>query len=179
MKGWLVFVFNVDWSWHEVKSCDKPRYEETQAFQYREWLKAGYRRVEEGQWNRKQDKPTEAETKAKTASTVTLEAVTEPTNVSGINISNLENHGLVMDISMDHAEKEKVNRNSNSLPNKKEVQISDKAEALVIKENTMNTSIMLHTKLIRDNSFNVPILDSTWNLNSKAVGNVTQANEFS
>ena len=92
---------------------------------------------------------------------VTLEVVTEPTNVSGINISNPKNHGLVMDILTDHVEKEKVNRNSSSLPNKNEVQISNKAEALVIKENTMNTAIMLHTELIRDNSFNVPILDST------------------
>ena len=66
-----------------------------------------------------------------------------------------------MDISMDHAEKEKVNRNSSSLPNKKEVKISDKTKALVIKENTANTAIMLHTELIGDNSFNVPILDST------------------
>lgn len=58
----------------------------------------------------------EAVTKAKTASMVTLEVVTEPTHVSGINLSNLKNHGLAMDISTDHVEKEQVNRNSSSLP---------------------------------------------------------------
>lgn len=63
-------------------------------------------------------------------------------------------------------------------PNKKEVQISDKAEALVIRENTVNTAIVLHPRFIRDNLFNVPILDSTQNSNSKAVDNVTQATEY-
>ena len=75
-----------------------------------------------------------------------------------------------MDISTDHVEKEQVNRNSSSLPNEKDMQISDKAEALVIKENTM---IVLHPEFIGDNLFNVPILDSTLNSNSKAVDNVT------
>ena len=79
-----------------------------------------------------------------------------------------------MDISTDHAEKEQVNRNSSSLPNEKDMQISDKAEALVIKENIM---IVLHPEFIGDNVFNVPILDSTLNSNSKAIDNVTQANE--
>ena len=79
-----------------------------------------------------------------------------------------------MDISTDHAEKVQVNRNSNSLPNKKEVQVSDKAEALVINE---NTAIVFHPKFIGDNLFNVPILETTRNSNSKAVDNVMQANE--
>ena len=106
-----------------------------------------------------------------------MEAITEPTHVLGINPNNPKNHGLVMDILTDHAEKVRVNKNSSSLPNKKEVQVFDKAKALVINENTANTAIVLHPEFIGDNLFNVPILETTRNSNSKVVDNVMRANE--
>lgn len=45
------FCFQCGLIGHEVKSCDKPRPEATQAFEYGEWMKAGNRRVEGGQQN--------------------------------------------------------------------------------------------------------------------------------
>lgn len=112
----------------------------------------------------------EAATKAVTASTVTLEAVTEPTHILGINLSNPENHGFEMDTSTDQAEKEQVNRNSSSLPNNQDRQCANKAEELVINE---NTAIVLHPEFLGDNLFNVPILETTRNSISKAIDIVT------
>lgn len=45
------FCFQCGLIGHEVKSCDKPRPEAMQAFEYREWMKAGNRRAEGGQQN--------------------------------------------------------------------------------------------------------------------------------
>lgn len=162
---------------HEVKYCDKPRAEETEVFQYGEWLKAGYRRTEEVHRNRNQGKTmSEAARKEETAPTVTLEEVSVPTHVSVTNVVNPETHGNDTEISTDHTDMEQDNQNRSYIPNKTEVKFSDKAEELVIKE---DASIVIHPEFVGEHLFTVPILDvgTTQISNSKEDETKTQTSE--
>lgn len=137
------FCFNCGLIRHEVKYCDKPRNTVTQDYQYREWLKARYRKPEEFHKSGHQGQTlVEPEVRPNTVTRVMPQTDSLTAEILGKRFENSKNHGTTMVISTVHVEDKEVNMVSGFLkykdcvyqPKGMAVQTKDKSENLVIKE---------------------------------------------